>query len=115
VVVKEELGTPSASAPRKRKAHISVDAGPLWSPGQLELDDEAGASTHSVGKRARTSTNSSNVRFDGVVIQKPTRRSTRVAKATTALRNDVAHVCRRIGQELGVVARSFSDFADAFE
>ncbi|KAI0245614.1 hypothetical protein BJV78DRAFT_1158492 [Lactifluus subvellereus] len=89
-----------------------------WSPlvaWPARAHDEASASTHSVGKHARTSTNSSNVRFDGVVIQKPTRRSMRVTKATTALRNDVAHVCRHIGQELGVVAQSFSDFADAFK
>jgi hypothetical protein len=104
VAVKEEPKSPQP-LPKKRKARPSSDT-TIWTLD--ELDEDAGASVQTLGKRPRMSASvPSNHRFDGVVITKPTRRSARVAKTSSK-----KQIYKRMAQELAALMRSYDELAE---
>jgi hypothetical protein len=94
------------SASRKRKARPSVDAHIARTISRS--DNEAGPSTRSRGKRARTSAStSSNRAFEGVIIPTPRRRTSRVVKKSS--KTDLRDVYRRLGDEHSALARTYKE------
>ena len=114
MAVKEEPKSPGQSGSRKRKAYLSVDANPI---GILEpIDVDVDTFPQPVRKRAKpASGSSSNPRFDGVVLTKPTRKSTRTAKANSKKEAGVSELFRRLVQEHGAIARTYEEIADAMD
>jgi hypothetical protein len=106
VAVKEEPKSPTQPLPRKRKARFSGDTTLSTLD---ELDEDANASVQSLGKRPRTSASTpSNPKFDGVVIQKPTRRSARVAKTSSSKKQ----IYKRMAQEHAALVKSYDELAE---
>ena len=114
MAVKEEPKSPGQSGSRKRKAYSSVDANPI---GILEpIDVDVDTFPQPVGKRAKLAGgSSSNPRFDSVVLTKPTRKSTRTAKANSKKGAGVSELFRRLAQEHGAIARTYEEIADAMD
>ncbi|KAI0251377.1 hypothetical protein BJV78DRAFT_1154379 [Lactifluus subvellereus] len=96
------------SASRKRKARPSVDAHIARTISRS--DNEAGPSTRSRGKRARTSAStSSNRAFEGVVIPTPRRRTSRVVKKsskTTSENHYLLNCCELVTASSGIRRRA---------
>jgi hypothetical protein len=109
--VKEEPKSPSqVTAGRKRKAYSTVDSTAIGTiDGPINIDF---GSAPPVGKRARTATSKgASVRFDGVLLTRATRQSTRSAKA--AAKKDVGELFKQLGRQFGEVAKTCEDIADA--
>jgi hypothetical protein len=105
VAVKEEPKSPTQPLPKKRKARFSSDT-TTWTLD--EIDEDAGTSVQTLGKRPRTSASTpSNPKFDGVIIAKPTRRSARVAKTTSK-----RQIYKRMAQEHAALTRSYDELAE---
>ncbi|KAI0245915.1 hypothetical protein BJV78DRAFT_1158275 [Lactifluus subvellereus] len=106
VAVKEEPKSPTQPLPRKCKARFSGDTTLLTLD---ELNKDANASVQSLGKRPRMSASMpSNPKFDGVVIQKPMRRSTRVAKTSSSKRQ----IYKCMAQEHATLVKSYDELAE---
>jgi hypothetical protein len=102
----------AGSAPRKRKARLSIDARTAGTIGQS--DNEAGPSTRTRGKRSRTSAStSSNQVFEGVVISKPPPRTSRVAETNSNM--DLGDVYRRLADEHSALAKTYKKLADLMD
>ena len=94
---------------RKRKAYSTTDANPI---GLIEPIDDADADfAQPLGKRAKTaSAGSSHVRFDGVHIPRPTRKSTRATKA-----NSKKELFARLGKEFSAIAKTCEEISGALD
>jgi len=97
---------------KKRKAYSTTDANPI---GNLEpIDDDDAKSPQPVGKRAKTAfASASHIRFNGVSIPKPTRKSTRATKANS--KKDANELFARLGQEFAAIKKTCEDLAEAFD
>ena len=76
-------------------------------PFALEMDPSVYPS-----KRGKTASGSS-VQFDGVVLPKGTRRSTRSTKANS--KKEVNELFKRLGQEFSAISKTCAEIAEAFE
>ena len=101
--IKEEPKSPTQKTTRRRKAYSAVNS---TSIGLVEvLDEDPTSTSQPPGKRAQMATGSS--RFEGVVIPKITRKSTRNMKESPKV--DMAEMYRRLGRELAAVAKTFDE------
>ena len=104
------LGQPVA---KKHKTHPSINAsGTTWNIDQL--NDNVPASTPVSEKWPRTSTSTTgNVRFEGVVIQKATRWSPRVAQTST--KKDVKDLFRYLEEAHTAARQACGELAEAMD
>ena len=109
MTVKEEPKSPGRAVTRKRKAYSTTDANPI---GSIEPIDDADAdAAQPVGKRAKTaSANSSRVRFDGVAIPRPTRKSTRTTKT-----NSKKELFACLSQEYATISKTYEELSETFD
>jgi hypothetical protein len=113
MIIKEEPKSPGHVATRKRKAYSTKDAHPIGSLEPVEdADADADADTaQPAGKRAKTAAaSSSRVRFDGVAIPKPTRKSTRTAKT-----NSKKELFARLSQEYATIAKTYEELSETWD
>ena len=107
--IKEEPKSPTQKIMRRCKAYSTVNG---TSIGEVEvLDEDPTSTSQPPGKRARMAAGSS--RFEGVVIPKITRKSTRNTKESP--KADMAEMYRRLGRELAAVAKTFDEMAYLME
>ena len=112
--VKEEPKSP-AQPPRKRKAYSTTDASSI---GRIEILGSDIDTAQPSGKRHKSSSGTSQVRFDGIMVPpgptappaRPTRKSTRTAKVNE--KKDMRELFERLGQEFGAVAKTCEDIAE---
>jgi hypothetical protein len=107
--VKEEPKSPARGSGRKRKAYSTSNANAI---GFIEpVDDADLESAQPVGKRAKTASGSApQVRFDGIMLPKGTRKSTRTAKASSK-----KELYARLGQEFGAIAKTYEELAESMD
>src|ERR1700691_3184553 len=96
--IKEEPKSP-AQPPRKRKAYSTTDASSI---GRIEILGSDVDTAQPSGKRHESSSGTSQVRFDGVMVPpgppaRATRKSTRAAKANG--KKDMCELFERLRQE----------------
>ena len=105
--IKEEPKSPGRVATRKRKAYSTTDANPIGVIEQVE-DANANADTaQPAGKRAKTA---SRVRFDGVSIPRPTRKSTRTTKTTSK-----KELFARLSQEYATISKTYEELSETWD
>ena len=109
--VKEEPKSP-AQPPRKRKAYSTTDASSI---GRIEILGSDIDTAQPSGKRHKSSSGTSQVRFNGVVVPpgppaRATRKLTCAAKANG--KKDMRELFERLGQEFGAVAKTCEDIAE---
>jgi hypothetical protein len=109
MTIKEEPKSPGRVATRKRKAYSTTDANPI---GVIEPVEDADAdATQPAGKRAKTaSAGSSRVRFDGVSIPRPTRKSTRTTKTSSK-----KELFARLSQEYATIAKTYEELSETWD
>ena len=115
--VKEEPKSP-AQPPRKRKAYSTTDASSI---GRIEILGSNIDTTQPSGKRHKSSSGTSQVRFDGIMVPpgppappaRKTRKSTRTAKVNE--KKDMRELFEHLGQELSVAAKAHEAAAKAHE
>ena len=94
--------------------YSSVDANPISILEPMDVDVDA--SSQPIGKHAKPAAgSSSNPRFDGIVLTKPTRKSVRTAKASSKKEVGMSELFRCLAQEHGAVARTYEEIADAMD
>ena len=106
--VKEEPKSP-AQPPRKRKAYSTTDASSI---GRIEILGSDVDTAQPSGKRHKSSSGTSQVRFDGIMVPpgppappaRKTRKSTRTAKVNE--KKDMRELFEHLGQELSVAAKA---------
>ena len=106
--VKEEPKSP-VQPPRKRKAYSTTDASSI---GRIEILGSDIDTAQPSGKRLKSSSGTSQVRFDGIMVPpgptappaRPTRKSTRTAKVNE--KKDMRELFERLGQELSAAAKA---------
>lgn len=107
--VKEEPKSPARASGRKRKAYSTTDAnaiGFIEPVGDADLEPAQPA-----GKRAKTASGSaSQVRFDGIMLAKGTRKSARNTKASSK-----KELYARLGQEFGAIAKTYEEIAESLD
>ncbi|KIM78016.1 hypothetical protein PILCRDRAFT_11473 [Piloderma croceum F 1598] len=109
MVIKEELKSPGRAATRKCKVYSTTDANPISTIKPVEDADTDVAQP--TGKRAKTaSISSSRVRFDGVAIVKPMRKSARTTK-TTSKKELFARLC----QEYATIAKMYKELSETWD
>ena len=107
--IKEEPKSPAQKTTRRCKAYSAVNG---TSIGEVEvLNEDPTSTSQPPSKRAQMAAGSS--RFEGVVIPKITRKSTRNTKES--LKADMAEMYRRLGCELAAVAKTFDEMAYLME
>jgi len=107
MTVKEEPKSPGRATTRKCKAYSMMDANPI---GIIEPMDDTDT-TQPVRKRAKTAAaSSSRVRFDGVAIPRPTRRSARATKT-----NSKKELFARLSQEYATIAKTYEELSETFD
>lgn len=115
--VKEEPKSP-AQPPRKRKAYSTTDASSI---GRIEILGSDVDTAQPSGKRHKSSSGTSQVRFDGIMVPpgppappaRKTRKSTRTAKVNE--KKDMRELFEHLGQELSVAAKAHEAAAKAHE
>jgi len=113
MTIKEEPKSPGRAATRKRKAYSITDANSI---GIIEPIEDADADTDAdapqpAGKRAKTSAaSSSRVRFDGVAIPRPTRKSTRVTKTISK-----KELFARLSQEYATISKTYEELSETWD
>lgn len=109
MTIKEEPKSPGRGTTRKRKAYSTTDANPI---GVLEpLEDADADAAQPAGKRAKTATaSSSRVRFDGVAIPKPTRKSTRATKTISK-----KELFARLSQEYATISKTYEELSETWD
>ena len=111
MTIKEELKSPGHVATRKRKAYSTKDANPIGILEPVEDADADADTAQPAGKRAKTAAaSSSRVRFDGVAIPKPTRKSTRTAKT-----NSKKELFARLSQEYATIAKTYEELSETWD
>jgi len=112
MTIKEELKSPGRPANRKRKAYSTTDANPI---GVIKPIDDADAdAAQPLSKRVKTtSASSSHVRFDGVAVPKPTRKSTRATKANS--KKDVNELFARLAKEFAAVSKTCKEISETLD
>ena len=108
--VKEEPKYP-VQQPRKCKAYSTTDASSI---GRIEILGSDIDTAQPSGKHHKSSSGTSQVRFDGVVVPpgppaRATRKSTRATKANR--KKDMRELFERLRQEFGAVARTCKNIA----
>jgi len=100
--VKEEPKSP-VQPPQKHKAYSTTDASSI---GRIKILDSYIDTTQPSGKRQKSSSGTSQVRFDGIVVPpgRATRKSTRTAKANG--KKDLRELFEHLGKELGAAAKA---------
>ena len=106
--VKEEPKSP-VQPPQKRKAYSTTDASSI---GRIKILDSYIDTTQPSGKRQKSSSGTSQVQFDGIVVPpgptappgRATRKSTRTAKANR--KKDLREFFEHLGKELGAAAKA---------
>ena len=112
--VKEEPKSP-AQPPRKRKAYSTTDASSI---GRIEILGSDVDTAQPSGKRHKSSSGTSQVRFDGIVVPpsptgppaRATRKLTCTAKANG--KKDMHELFEHLGQVVGAVAKTCEDIAE---
>ena len=115
--VKEEPKSP-AQPPRKRKAYSTTDASSI---GRIEILGSDVDTAQPSGKRHKSSSGTSQVRFDGIVVPpgptappgRATRKSTCTAKANG--KKDLRELFEHLRQELGAAVKANKAAAKAHE
>jgi hypothetical protein len=111
MTIKEEPKSPGHVATRKRKAYSTKDANPIGILEPVEDADADADTAQPAGKRAKTAAaSSSRVRFDGVAIPKPTRKSTRTAKT-----NSKKELFARLSQEYATIAKTYEELSETWD
>ena len=109
VTVKEEPKAAAQPTSRKRKAYSTADG---QSIGFVDvLEDVPTSSMQPVGKRSRTA--GPSVKLEGVIIPRATRKSARNDRV--ASKSDLSELYKRLGRELGAVAKTFEELSDRVE
>ena len=106
--VKEEPKSP-VQPPRKCKAYLTTDASSI---GRIEILGSDIDTAQPSGKHHKSSSGTSQVRFDGIVVPpgptappgRATRKSTRTAKANG--KKDLRELFEHLGKELGAAAKA---------
>lgn len=113
MTIKEEPKSPGRAATRKRKAYSTTDANSI---GIIEPIEDADADADAdaaqpAGKRAKTTAaSSSRVRFDGVAIPRPTRKSTRTTKTISK-----KELFARLSQEYATIAKTYEELSETWD
>ena len=113
MTIKEEPKSPGRVATRKRKAYSTMDANSISSIEPIEDPDAAtdADAAQPAGKRAKTaSASSSRVRFDGVAITKPTRKSTRTNKPISK-----KELFARLSQEYATISKTYEELSETWD
>jgi hypothetical protein len=106
MTIKEEPKSPGRPATRKRKAYSATDANPIGILKQVEDADADAAQP--AGKRTKTAAaSSSHVRFDGVAVPRPTRKSIRTTKT-----NSKKELFARLSREFATISKTYEELSE---
>ena len=112
--IKKEPKSP-VQPPRKRKAYLTTDANSI---GRIEILEADINIVPPSGKCHKSSSGTSQVRFDGVMVPpvppappaRTTRKSARTAKANE--KKDMRELLEHLGQELGAAAKMCKEMSE---
>jgi hypothetical protein len=101
--------------PSKRKMYSTTDARPIGRIDPIDIN------AHGSAKRQKTTSGgSAHVRFDGVILNKPsqpapkaTRKSTRSTKANS--KKGASELFERLGQEFKAISKTCEEISEALE
>ena len=108
-MVKEEPKAPAQPTSCKRKAYSTTNGQSIGFINVLE--DDPTSSVQPIGKRTQTARPSA--KLEGVIIPQAMRKSTQNEQVASKV--DLSELYKRLGRELGAVARTFEELSKCID